>query len=219
VGPGYYNAVGDDSPELFWEMEDSSGTTIADASVNSRTGTTHGSPTLAQASPVLTEPTSKSILFDGVDDYISSGYAPFAAGSSRTFEILFNRANHTDHHVVFSSTNGAVYLHLDSDGDLVAFFPSEDSAPTVWDGVIPGDNQWVHLALTVNDSGHTARLYLNAVDKGQNTGIASYKNNTNVNVGVRGTTTNWFPGNLTCFAVYSSILSAARIQAHYDALT
>jgi hypothetical protein len=59
------------SPLLYWRLGDTSGTTAADASGNSRVGTYAGTPSLNQPSLLSGDVTNGSVFFDGTNDAVS----------------------------------------------------------------------------------------------------------------------------------------------------
>jgi hypothetical protein len=70
-GGGFFDAVLDLSPAVFWKLDETSGTEAADATGNGRHGQYDNSPTLDEDSLIPTEPTSGSVGLDGIDQQIA----------------------------------------------------------------------------------------------------------------------------------------------------
>ena len=69
----YRQAVLDDSPAIYWPMDEAGGTVITDISGNDRHGTVNGVPTFAQAG-LLADDAGGSMLFDANTEFISRAY-------------------------------------------------------------------------------------------------------------------------------------------------
>lgn len=214
----YASEVLADSPLLHWRLAETSGTNADDATANNRDGTYTGGYTLAQASLLASDPTDKSVLLNGTSGYISSGYNPFTLGSSRSYEIVFKRTTNTTEDTLFSSADSGIRLRLPINDTNVAWYPDAGDVPKVWSAAVT-TNAVTHMVLLFNDSAHTAELYVNGVSLGQLTGAVAMVSGGNVVVGQWGTASgDFFNGIIDEFAIYSGLLSGARILAHYQAM-
>ena len=213
AGVAYQSAVLADGPSQYLRFNESSGAIADDSSGNGNNGTYVGG-TLGVSGPV----SGDTAVNLGGSGYVDSAYNPFAAGSSRTFEGWANASSGVASTTLFSSdlapatTNPWLYFTTSNE---ITFYP-QNAAGVSWTYSWP-TNQWVLWDLTYNDSTHVADLFINGVDQGSKTASQGYASTTgNIEVGAGG---NWsiFPGSMGEFAVYPSILSAARIQARYNA--
>ena len=77
---------------------------------------------------------------------------------------------------------------------------------------------WHHVVFTRTKVGGVARLYIDGVSIGSVTGNAlSLTAAANINLGRIQPGSNYFAGTLDEIAVYSSVLDAATVTAHYNA--
>lgn len=220
----YSSEVLADSPYLYWRLDDTSGTAAADTSGNSRTGTYSGSPTLAQ-SPLITVDTS--VLFDATNDYCLSSSAIFNS-STATVEVWFDYDGVVPTNYWFiagcnegdGSGTGDKQLVIDSTGKPAFYvFDGSPQFATGSDVLTAGTH---HLVGVIDDPGDTAYVYVNGVQKGTVAAGSSFAGYSNPNVMVGGLSTAR-PGEASVagrrdeFAIYTTVLSSARILAHYQA--
>lgn len=204
-----------DSPLLYWQVDDTSGTTAADDSGNGRTGTYTGGFTLSQASLIPTEPSGKSVALNGTTGYITSGYAPFSG--QKTFRGVAKRPDHATAMALMGSTGGNVMLRVATNGD-VHWFTDTATSSVNWVGAWPGDNLVAEWVLEHDETAHKSRLYINKVDLGELTGVDPYAGSPgNVMIGARGGPSDFWHGNVDAFDICSGLLSATRVAAVYDA--
>lgn len=202
------------TPTLYWRLGTSG---ITDQSGNGRNGTGVGSIAIGAitAGPLGGSATD----FDGVDDSITSTYAPYAVGSSRTFEAWVKRDADTGTDVIFAVSGGAganVRGYINPD-ESVVFEPAQGSASATWAaGTYPAGGAWVHFVITFNDATDTAELFLNGVSQGTKTVATPYANTTG-GFRLSWPTADGLDGKMAGVAVHESILSAARILAHASA--
>lgn len=228
-----------DSPLAVWMLDDTSGTTVADASGNSRTLTYYNSPTLAQTGPSAN--IAKSVLFNGTNQIAYNGSITgmnVAASANWTFEtwIKYTSTSFGGRGAGlvasrWSDTSGlsggktiGIDLNVDSTAGKIQA-SSLDSAGTTailisWAGSL-NDGAWHHIVVT-SVSGGAMTLYVDNVSRASSS-TARY-----TGTGARGAMiggfqypapgpNDFFPGNVAAVAAYSSTLSTARIQAHYVA--
>jgi hypothetical protein len=210
----YAAAVAADTPALDWQTRDTSGSVAHDATTNHRDGTYSGGYTLNNAGPITTDPASRSVTLDGSTGAINSTYNPFSGQT--TFEGWFNRANATSTDALFGDSNGHIMLRLN--GNDVQWFPNTNDSVVTWSSAWPGTNQWVYVVLEEDNTNHTARLRINNVDKGLQTGIPDYNPSPGtLMVGARGGPQDPWAGATAEIAIYNTLLGATRTNTHYHA--
>lgn len=212
--PAYSAAVLADTPALYWRLGDESGP-VADSSGNGRVGTVLGA-TLGVAGAISDGDPAAS--FDGVDDKITSTYSTDADGAQRTFECWAWRDSTATIDVLMSGTGGTAWWFYMLSGSLdVRFTPL--SGEVTWTAAFPGVGQWVHLVLTFDEPADVAELYVNGVSQGTRTQAATWgATGGDFQVGGYSSATDhaWL-GAVDEVAVYESILTSTRIEAHYVA--
>lgn len=217
VSLAYTAVVLADTPLLYWRLGEAAGAGVAaDASGNGRTGTIGAGVTMGVAGALLSDADTAAALNNSSTGVITSAFAPFAAGSSRTFELWINRPAATDADGAWSGdgANAAVFECESGASAANVVFWSNGSTATQWTGVLPGTGQWIHLVLTYNDSTKAAELFVNAVSQGVLTAAGYGASPGNFRAG---RSSGPFNGAVDEIAVYGSILSPARIAAHYAA--
>lgn len=91
----YFNTIMGHTPALYWRLDESSGTTAADASGNGRTGTYNASAVTLGAPSLLTGDANTAVAMSGTGHRITRTYASWMAGD-RTIELLMNPSSVTD---------------------------------------------------------------------------------------------------------------------------
>jgi signal peptidase I len=226
----YQSVVLADSPYLFWRLQEKNGTTAADSSGNSRGGTFSNSPTLGQASPITAEPADLA-FGTGTNGYVT---ASSTSTNSRTFSVeawvkttstqggrligfgdgAAGSASSSTDCQLYLAPNGRVELGLDDD-DPVAIA----SASAVNNGA------WHYVVGTYSTS-TGARLYVDgslsasATLTRPTTFTGRWRAGAEAMSGWPGNpNSNYLAGTIDEVAVYTTVLSATRISAHYAAAT
>ena len=175
---------------------------------------------------------TKSILIDGVDDFVSCGDADnlsFGDGSSDSpfsisawikpdvtarFRLIFK----------YGSTLKEYFMQIAGGGKLqVAFKDSINGGSIGRNGntTIPTAS-WSHVVMTYNGSGHATRInvYLNGVlDNGSTTGSGSYTAMSNTSEPLeigRFTSGSYADGHIDEVAIFNTELSASDITTIYN---
>lgn len=185
-----------------------------DLTANNYTGTLTNSPGFNRAN-------QGSIVFDGVDDYVSlSG----AINLSNTFTLLSWIKTSTltggDYIVYGSDANGADNW-FGINGNAVNLFATQIADVnnfTLTGGTIASTSIWYFIGATVNVD--TVKVYLNGIE--QNSVVKAFTigtwNSSGNSIGRRGTLSQrYFPGNIANVVIYGRVLTASEILQNYNA--
>jgi hypothetical protein len=218
----YNSEVLADSPWGYWELPETSGTTLADSSGNSRTLTISGSPTLAQTGPFGS---TKAVLFSTSTPY--AGTSATFAQSTATVECWFYLSStpSTDTTLVglaasYHSSTFDKNLWVASDGKLYWYVFDTSVRILITTSSVP-IGSWVHVVATVGAGGQ--EIYVNGVRDGYASGVtSSYTGAQNVFLHGSGYNSNRPTGDggpvtIALPALYPTQLSSSRISAHYNA--
>ena len=221
VTDGYAAAVAADSPAGYWRLGEPSGSSAADASGNGRAASYLGAPTLGQVGVVGG---NTAAGFNGSSQY---GQVPFDAALNPAQFSVEAWAKVTGgagtYRSVVTSRNGSFggYILYATPADTWQFWLGNGSSWRIVGGPAVTLNAWTHLVATFD--GATAKLYVNGVLAASSVGAAFAANTTApLRFGAgrsESAASYFFAGGLDEFAVYPAALSAARIQAHYNAAT
>lgn len=200
-------------PSLFWVLGDSGG--LTDRSGNGRDGTAGGGVTIG-GGPSLNTDRSGSTDFNAADDRVTSGYAPFATGSTRTFIGTISPD--------LAPASGTVWRGAGANGPKftwtfdaihavykVTFDPLVGGGAAV-EWVVPDDGgvpvgMW---ALVFNEAGSTgnATLYWNGVNLGAKDVSDNYSSPGNFQVG---DSTGSMNAHESHVAIFEAGLTASQI--------
>jgi hypothetical protein len=216
----YSDVVLSKSPLLYWKLDENPPGigTAADASGNGRTGTYVGSPT--SIAGLLPQGSTNAVVFAGAQ-YVTSTYNPFAVNTSLTVECWVRRDTNTSADTMWGSDAAAsmVIFRLPASADTIQFFP-QNASRVDWTNSGVGVGPISHVVLAWNGTTDAARLYVNAVDKGEQTvGQDFAAAPGNFSVAMRAAGNEVWNGALDEVAIYSGILSGASILENYLAGT
>jgi hypothetical protein len=179
-----------------------SGTTWTDLSGYGNKGTLTNGPTF--------DSTSKSIVFDGVDDYVVVSpsnelntltqftyMACLNISSSDTYGAIIARSNSLVWYAGNTAVKQRLFIGGSDTGDSNTFLPSDRFSfiCVTWDGT-------------------TVRYYFNGSPDGTATNTSSAFNTTPINIG-RYQTGEYFQGKMSDIAIYNRSLSPTEIQQNY----
>jgi len=211
--PGAANLVG------YWKLDDGSGTTADDSSVNSNNGAVHGDPKW------VTGYDGGALDFDGYNDYVELPIGSLINSLTNSTFAMW---------VDFSNAGGAWQRIFDFGSDTTAYMfltPRMGTADamrfaiTVEGGGAPEQmatapstlpSGWHHVAVTINAADDTITLYLDGAVVAQNTQATLSPSDLGV------TTNNWlgrsqytvdafYRGLIDDFRIYSRALTQAEI--------
>ena len=220
----YVMEVMADSPIAYWRLGESSGTTASDA-VGTKHGTYTGSVTLGVAGLVLNDPDT-AVDFSG--GYVSipalgSALTSWSIEASSKFDIntgsrtiLSNDSSGWNNDVLFGldpedsfTTDSRIALvHQDATNQVRTIVTDTEDA-------VAGNTY--HIIVTSDAS--SLRLYINGGLKATTpkAGAALTFGNNAINIGRNPQNSRFMDGVIDDVAVYGAALSAARVEAHYNA--
>lgn len=211
----YVDEVLLDSPLLYWRLNDTSGTTAADASGNSKTGTYVGSPT--KGVPALIN-AGTAVDFSGTGQYVDgpAGDSTMQTGQY-TVEAWVKTTNFVNRYLANRESLGVgakwrMILSYTNDGRIT--ISDDDTGRTLES---PGriDNGGAHHVVMVQDA-TTLRLYVDGAQVASGASTAPTPSGTGTIVlGARADHILPWIGTIDEFAVYGTALSATRVLKHY----
>ncbi|HLJ95046.1 MAG TPA: LamG domain-containing protein [Gemmataceae bacterium] len=227
AGAPYPAVVVSDTPLGYWRLGESDPSQPAkDASGNGNDGIYNGGITLGQTGAINGDPNTAA-LFDG-----SSGYVDIpSGGAGGTFDLLssFSLEAWVINAGQFGSGQagrilsnrqpgyGFGIIHAGGTTDAMRFttfaVKDYDSNATI----VPEDGNWHHVVV-VFDSSYTATFYLDGRFTEAIPGPGpAHSSASDLWIGSNPASPEWFNGSIDEAAVYSYELTAAQVQAHFQA--
>ncbi len=209
----------------YYRLDETTGTSAADATGSGLAGTYQGTPTLGAAGLwTPDDATNRAVTFNGTTQYVDLPTIDFAtACKSFTIEAIVNASSLAAIVTVFEAL-GAV-----SDGNLIVVDVLTTGVLRLLFGTTAGTFQLItstgvvtagttyHVACTYNAATDAAAIYLNGVtvasgSQGPYTGTAT----PTCKIG-QFNGTNFWNGTIDEAAIYARALSAAEVLAHAEA--
>lgn len=216
AGP-YSSAVMADSPYAYWQFNEQSGTTAADASGNGIAGTYVNTPTFGQAGP-LADPGNSAVRFAAASqEYVNVSSTFGGPGWGKvSVEAWVNLAGGTGDFQAIVSSLALNFVHLQvfSGGNNVVFGASGSGMlPILTPAQTTG---WHHVALTAKAG--EQKLYLDGTLVGAATSpLGDIIAATPIRIASGYSGGRFFDGWLDEVAIYRTALSEAQIDAHIAA--
>ena len=217
----YQAAVLADAPVAYYRFEEVAGTSALDSSGNGNTGTYTNGPLLAQAGlPQL----GLAVSFDGINDHVVT---PRTVATNFTLELWLRTTAtspagtqaYEGDGLVWSDVGGTANdFVLAALNDRAAFFTGNPDTTVI--GTTPiNDGLWHHVVATRTMGGAT-QLYVDAVLQATGTTNGSPLDAlAQIMVAANTLDSRYFEGLVDEVAYYTTVLSPARIQAHFAAGT
>ncbi len=211
----------DMEPYAFYPMDETTGTTIADASGAGRDGTVTGGITLAQNS--FSTDTS-AILFDGVNGYIDlpDGYDNMSNGFTVEAWVNYNAFNASSRiFEVASGNSGPGAMHLvNNSTTAVPRFVAQNSAGSSAVGDLTSSSNyvagtWQHIAVRIAPDG-TYTIWVNGINTGTDAGALPPSVLRTINYLGRSSypSDGYYSGYMSHVATYDHALSDEDIEKH-----
>lgn len=226
--PGTYaTEVGNDTPKLYLKLDETSGSSAADSSGNSHNGT-YGSSVLLAQPPIGKGSTYSANFPNDANAYVDvANHADLNPTAALTLEawvkgLWQSSLNGSDRMILrksgqyrlYYNTSGMNFAVTISAAEKVLTVAQTDTAePFTYD--LRADNGWHHIVGTYD--GTTMCLYIDGQLLGSQGQTGAIDTTTNVFRVARNSGTNSFFGYIDEVAVYSSALSATRVQTHHKA--
>ncbi|MBO1756823.1 PKD domain-containing protein [Allobranchiibius sp. CTAmp26] len=214
----YGKAVYNSNPDLFWRLDDTSGSTAADASRNGETGAYSGGTTLGQPGALGAQGTA--VTFNGTDGTIGSA-DPVSGPSVYSEELWFNTTTTSGGKLIGfgdqqsgNSSNYDRHVYMTADGRL-NFGVWTGQANVITSPNSYNDGKWHHMVATQGPDGMTLYVDGQGVASGSQTQAQPYTGYWRVGGDSSWADSNYFAGTIDEAAVYSTELSASTVQAHY----
>jgi Concanavalin A-like lectin/glucanases superfamily len=221
----YESVVLADSPGVLWMLNETTGTSAADATGNGNAGIYTGTYTLGQTG-------APSVATFAVSLNGSSGYvyntATSIAGASMSVDIWFKTATAAGGAIV-NAANDNFFLAMDNSGKLWFSIWDGSAAHSITSTAAYNDGNW-HYAACTYTSGGAMVLYVDGAQVATGTNTVGINANTGYNyvgysfnisgspsfIGATITSDYWL-GTADACAVYPAALSSAQVGNHYAA--
>ncbi len=206
----YTDAVLVDSPLGYWRLAETTGTVATDTSGNSRNGTYVATPTLGVTSFAAG---GTGISLNGTTQYVDFGNLTAWQLTTGTYEVWFKRNGSLAGYTRLLLKVNAFSILLQDN-----VFGTYDWGASLWwgSGITPSDGVWHHAVMTF-DSGVTngTKVYLDGTLV--LTATVTVFSQTTDGLLAGGGAIQPFNGSVDEPAIYGTILSQARVSAHYEA--
>ena len=206
-----------------------SGTAWTDLSGRGNTGTLTNGPTYNSAN-------GGSIVFDGVDDYVTLGTPPILNGVRVPLTIIgWAKANSfasggVNSRIIYSvygytgNFNSRLYSMIRVDFGVLKYFTSDSGSGFQSVGTFtPSLNVWNFYAVVVSGtlSSPTVQIFLNNSSESFSLGALTATPALDVDFRIGGAESNfneYWNGNIAQVSIYNRALSAAEISQNFEAL-
>lgn len=210
-----------DNPIAYYRLGEASGTTANDASPNNNDGTYVGTVTQGSTGALSPADPNTAVDFNGTGRVDSVALFDPAA-TDFTVEFWINNSAATAGDTIVSQADGTgtgrswAYGFASGGGyGISSFLAGVDTFSGF--GVL-SFGTWYHIALVVTDQGATSDLqwYLNGVAVGGGTGVGIESADGIVKIAAAKDNSGVVDGVLDEVAIYTSALTAERIEEHYN---
>lgn len=208
-----------DHPVAYWRMDETTGSTMADASNNANNGHYTGTYALGEQGALV----GSAVAFDGQSGAASVMNSPSLQVNTVTIEIWLKKRSDTEYGVYVAKNvapgGGAgsgwfQLLNSHHNGEL-EFRVTSDGAPAVVSTTTLALNTWYYVVATYD--GAVAKLYVNGKLDGSLKVTAVPKQTSDPLFIGRRTDGFFNDAALSNVAIYSVALSPDRIAAHWQA--
>lgn len=218
----YGAKVYDDSPDLYWRLDETSGTSAKDASPNGNGGMFSGGYTLGQPGGVQGTP-GTSVKFDGRRGTLASE-SRFSDPMTYSEELWFKTTTTSGGKLIGfgdaqsgNSSNYDRHVYMENSGQLT-FGVWTGTANTITSPKSYNDGTWHYLVATQSSDGMALYVDGSLVGTNPQTDAQNYSGYWRVGGDTSWAgSSNYFNGSIDEVAVYSQALSQATITSHYGA--
>lgn len=243
----YAMEVAADNPTNWWRLNEATGTPTNDGTANVN-ATYQNFSAGQRAQPGLSGDGDTAAVFDGIDNYLnvddSASINDFANRTQYTVELIFNTTTVSGNQVLYEQggKDRGMSLHLEGNTlHMGVWNVADDGNNTAWgplfETALISANTDYHVAMVFDSSssgfGGTVTGYVNGVSLGGTSGAGRLNGHTaNIGIGAlngdgrystgpitQAAQQDYFSGTIDEVALYAgTALSAARIQAHFNAI-
>ena len=210
-----------DSPDLYWRLGESSGTTAKDSGPSNNPGVYSGGVT-EQTGGAISGTTDTAATFNGVDGLVSS-LNMFSDPEVYTEELWFSSTSAVGGKLIgFGSANSGTsnnydrHIYLQDNGQIV-FGTYTGQLNTVTTPLSYNDGKWHQVAASQSSDG--LKLYVDGALIGTNPTTSAQNYSGYWRVGgdnTWGSSSAYIAAKIDEVAVYGTALSASTIAAHYQ---
>lgn len=187
------------------------GTAWNDLSGNNNNGTLLNGPTFSSTN-------NGSILFDGVNDYVSiqcNANTIRAYNSTTQFIIKLPTYAGGQRNILSYRSVGSLYIGK-SGGGIFCYYNSLSPSPAFTVGSI-ADNAIVHVAVTCDATNNLMSTYINGILAGS-VSRTNWNTTYNTTMTIGGSDIEYMIGNFYQFSHYNKVLSLAEVRQNFEAL-
>lgn len=215
----YSTPIGVDTPTHWFRLNETTGTTLANSGSNTYTTVLNKGTgmTLNQANTTGSAPgATAAALLDGTANAYASALSLFGQfpAAGMTVELWYKG---TDTGILCRWGSGSSnYWGIEVVTGGFIKWTRASSTFTATTGVV-NDGNWHHIVCTSTNSTGTYQIYVDKVkvlDSGGGQSVANFSSNADLYIGDN--TTNAIAGLVDEFAIYDKVLTASRIQTHYN---
>lgn len=222
-GVSYSDLVLQSSPIGFWPLTETSGTSAADLSGNSRNGTYTGGYVLADTQ--LANSLAKTVKFDGTDDYVdindASVWSPTGGAGKLTVEAWIKPSAVNRSAAMILAKYQEWQLRIESDGKVLWDINTGlSSIMTCTSSSALTANTVYHIMATYDRSVAKVELFINGTSVASSTSATGSVSDSinNVQIGRRSDNGgNEFIGIIGYVAIYPTALNSTVAAAHNTA--
>lgn len=218
----YGKAVYNDDPELYWRMNEAAGPTASDSGPSLSDGTYRGGVSYRAAGPA-SDP-AYAADFNGIDGFVSSNNS-YSNPMNYSTEVWFKTTSTSGGKLIgFGCAQEGLsgcydrHTYMDNSG-RVTFGVWTGFTNTITTDNSLNDGKWHHVVAT-QSSTDGMKLFVDGKLNGTNgqTSAQDYSGHWRVGGDNHwGCCTPFLAGTIDEAAVYSKVLTAAQVKAHYDA--
>ncbi len=224
----YSGAILADTPNIYYRLDESSGTTTTDSSGNGFNATYAAAGVTLGVAGAIVNDANTAITLDGLAGSVHevSGAGAPTGSANRSVEAWFKTASATDMPIVAYGTPGVANQDFGVYVNGTAIEVKTGAGTTI---TFPGttslsNGAWHHLVVTY-DSGAPAgnlKVYIDGANFGTQTPVPAALNTTLDAAGFeagKDETPAFFNGSLDEVAIYSTVLSPNQVSSHFKAGT
>jgi hypothetical protein len=225
----YSGAILNDAPNIYYRLDESSGTTAADSSGNGRNATYAASGVTLGVAGAIVNDTDTAITLNGTTGSVqeTSGGGVLNGNTNRSVEAWFKTTTATDMPIVAYGSPGfpSQYFGVYVNGTAIEVQTGAGTIITFPGSAALNNGAWHHLVVTY-DSGAlpgTLKVYIDGANFGTQTPanpLSTTPDPAGLEVGKDNKATPaFFNGSLDEVAVYATVLATTQVSNHYKAGT